>query len=317
MGEIHDVDIEIAAIENLAQSVGSFSGDLERFGVMRALMRGELDDAEQWLQRLLAVAQQHNDRSLLFSYTGQLGVLLGERGRALELSPLLSGTSSEMPQLPVVRMAMAVLYARTNRLSQARVEFEYLAVDDFGVIPDDWNWLGTIALLAEVCVKIGDLDRAPILHRLLAPYAGRSATLGYGDVYYNCVSHYLAILSTALGEMDRARRQFESALRFNRRMGAGVALAYTQVAYARMLLQCEGPYERSQAMELLQVARDTAQSMGLMGLLAEVENADEEANASAAVEITRAIDRRETAIFRREGDVWTLSWGKDRSGSAI
>ncbi|MFZ0678986.1 MAG: hypothetical protein WA447_02410 [Candidatus Binatus sp.] len=311
MGEIHEVDIEIAAIENLAQSVGSLYGDLERFRVMRALMRGELDDAEQWLQRLLAIAQQHNDRSLLFSYTGQLGVLLGERGRGAELSPLLSGTSSEMPQLPVVRMAMAVLYARTNRLAQARVEFEYLAVDNFGVIPDDWNWLGTIALLAEVCVKIGDLDRAPILYRLLAPYAGRSATLGYGDVYYNCVSHYLAMLSTTLGELDRARRQFESALRFNRRMGAGVALAYTQVAYARMLLQCPGADERTQALELLQTARYTAESIGLKGLLAEVEKAGEDATAPATVEITHATDRKETASFCREGDVWTLSWGKD------
>ena len=311
MGEIHEVDIEIAAIENLAQSVGSLYGDLERFRVMRALMRGELDDAEQWLQRLLAIAQQHNDRSLLFSYTGQLGVLLGERGRGAALSPLLSGTSSEMPQLPVVRMAMAVLYARTNRLAQARVEFEYLAVDNFGVIPDDWNWLGTIALLAEVCVKIGDLDRAPILYRLLAPYAGRSATLGYGDVYYNCVSHYLAVLSTALGELDRARRQFESALRFNRRMGAGVALAYTQVEYARMLLQCQGSDERRQALELLQIARDTAESIGLKGLLAEVEKAGEDATAPPAVEITPATYPKETATFRREGDVWTLSWGKD------
>jgi tetratricopeptide (TPR) repeat protein len=311
MGEIHEVDIEIAAIENLAQSVGSYSGDLERFRVMRALMRGELDDAEQWLERLLAIAQQHNDRVLLFSYTGQLGVLLGERGRGAELSPLLTGTSSEMPQLPVVRMAMAVLYARTNRLSQARVEFEYLAVDGFGVIPDDWNWLGTTALLAEVCVKIGDLDRAPILHRLLSPYAGRSATLGYGDVYYNCVSHYLALLSAALGESDRARRQFESALRFNRRMGAGVALAYTQVEYARLLLQCQGSDERRQAVELLQTARDTAESIGLMGLLAEVEKAGEEATAPATVGLTPTSDRKETATFRREGDVWTLSWGRD------
>jgi hypothetical protein len=311
MGEIHEVDAEIAAIENLERSVGSSTGYVERFRAMRALMRGELDDAEEWLDLVFSIAQQRDDRQLLFSYTGQLGVLLGERGRATELSPLLSGTSSEIPQLPVVRMAMALLYARTERIAQARVEFEYLAADDFVMIPEDWNWLGTLAHLAEVCVRLGDLERAPILHRLLAPYAGRSATLGYGDVYYNSISYYLGLLSTAVGEVDRARREFESSLRFNRRMGAGVALAYAQAAYASMLFKCEGSHEHRDATELLRVARETAEPLGLKGLLAEVAKVAEDANLQASNESVPARHDRETASFCREGDVWALSWGKD------
>jgi tetratricopeptide (TPR) repeat protein len=311
MGEIHEVDAEIAAIENIARSVGPSSGYVERFRVMRALMRGELDDAERWLDRLLSIAQQRDDRQLLFTYTGQLGVLLGERERASELSPLLSGTSSEIPQLPVVRMAMALLYARTNRIAQAHVEFEYLAGDDFALIPDDWNWLGTLALLAEVCVRIGDLERAPVLHGLLAPYAGRSGTLGYGDVYYNSISHYLGLLSTALGELDRARREFESSLRFNRRMGAGVALAYTQVAYAHMLLKCDGSHEHRGANELLRVAREIGESLGLKGLLAEVAKAEEDAKIQSSNESVPVSRSKETASFCREGDVWAISWGRD------
>ena len=311
MGEIHEVDAEIAAIENLARSVGSSNGYVERYRAMRALMRGELDEAEQWLDRLLSIAQQRNDRQLLFIYTGQLGVLLGERGRASELSPLLSGTSSEIPQLPVVRMAIALLCARTNRIAQARVEFEYLAADDFALIPDDWNWLGTLALLAEVCVRIGDLERAPILYALIAPYAGHSATLGYGDVYYNSISHYLGILSTSLGELDRARKEFESSQRFNRRMGAGVALAYTQVAYAHMLLKGQGSHEHRDAIELLRVARETADSLGLKGLLTEVAKVAEDANVQASNESLPARRDRETASFCREGDVWAISWGED------
>jgi tetratricopeptide (TPR) repeat protein len=311
MGEIHEVDAEIAAIENVARSIGTSTGYVERFRVMRALMRGEFDDAERWLDRLLVVAQQRDDRQLLFTYTGQLGVLLGERGRAPELSPRLSGTSSEIPQLPVVRMAMALLYARTNRIAQARAEFEYLAADDFAEIPDDWNWLGTLAHLAEVCVRIGDLERAPILYRLLAPYAGRSATLGYGDVYYNCISHYLALISTAVGEFDRARREFESSLRFNRRMGAGVALAYTEAAYASMLVKCQGSDENQHAVELLRRAREAGEGFGLKALLTEIARAAGDGDVQAANDFVPAMHLKVTATFRCEGDVWTLSWGKD------
>jgi tetratricopeptide (TPR) repeat protein len=311
MGEIHEVDAEIAAIENVARSVGPSAGYVERFRAMRALMRGELDDAERWLDRVLSIAQQRDDRQLLFSYTGQLGVLLGERGRASELYPLLSGTSSEIPQLPVVRMAIALLYARTNRVAQARVEFEYLAADDFAMIPEDWNWLGSLAHLAEVCVRIGDLERAPILHRLLAPFAGRSATLGYGDVYYNSVSHYLGLISSVLGESDRARREFESSLRFNRRIGAGVALAYTQVAYADTLLKCQGLHEHREAIELLRAARETAESLDLKGLLTEVAKAAEGSNVQESNDVVPQTDRKDTATFCREGDVWTLTWGED------
>jgi tetratricopeptide (TPR) repeat protein len=311
MGEIHEVDAEIAAIENVTRSIGPPShGYLERFRVMRALMRGELDDAQRWLDRLLTIARERDDRQLLFTHAGQLSALLLERGRASELFPMLSGTSSEVPQLPVVRMAMAVVYARTDRVAQARAEFEYLAAEDFATIPDDWNWLGTLAHLAEVCVKIGELERAPILNRLLGPYAGRGVTLGYGDVYYNSVSHYIALISTALGEFDRARREFEASLRFNRRMGAAVALAYTQAAYGDMLMKGQGFDERRYGADLLRLAREAAEAFGLKALLQEIANStvltDEPAQTNSQL-----VHYSETATFQREGDFWTLSWGKD------
>ena len=311
MGEIQEVDAEIAAIENIARGIGPSTGSVERYRVMRALMRGELDDAERWLARLLPIAQQRDDRQLLFTHAGQLGALLVERGRAPELSPILSGTSSEVPQLPVVRMAMAVMYARTDRIAQARAEFEYLAPDDFAPVPEDWNWLGTLAHLAEVCVRVGDLERMPILYRMLAPYAGRSATLGYGDVYYNSVSHYLALLSVAMGQFDRAQREFESSLRFNRRMGAGVALAYTEAAYAGMLLKGQGSDEHRRAIELLQLAREAAEAFGLKALLKEIATTAGPAGIQESNESEPAMLRSQAATFRREGDVWALAWGED------
>ena len=311
MGEIHEVDAEIAAIGNLIRSVGVPNGDLERYRAMRAMMRGELDDAERWLAREFAIAQQRDDRSLLFTHAGQHCALLVERGRAADLLPILSGTSAEVPQLPSVRTGIAVACARTNRIAQARNEFEYLAADDFAAIPKDWNWLGTIANLTEVCVRIGDLERASILYRMIAPYAGRAVTLGYGDVYCNSACHYLGILSAAMGETDRALREFESSIRFNRRIGACVALGYTQIEYAGVLLRMQGRPETARANEMLGLAREAAETLHLDGLRNELARVTESSTSQTVSYPASRAPRSQVGTFRREGDVWTLLWGEE------
>ncbi len=178
IGEIHDLDRELLAIENLVRVSGKKLGHIERFRTMRALMRGEFADAEQWLGLELKVARERGDTTLLQTYTGQLGQLIGERGDNQNFTSMITGSSSEMPQLPVVRMAVALSYARGGRLTEARTELEYLAAENCAKVPGDWNWLGTVAHLGEVCVRVGHFELADIFHRLLAPYAGRSVTLG-------------------------------------------------------------------------------------------------------------------------------------------
>jgi tetratricopeptide (TPR) repeat protein len=308
LGEIHDVDLEITAIDNLARSSSLATGQLERFRAMRALMRGEFADAENWLARELEIAQRYQDPTLLQTYTGQLGQLLGEKGDTANFASMLTGASAEVPQLPVVRMALALLYARSGRIAEAQTEFDYLAVDNFARIPSDWNWLGTIAHLAEVCVRIEDLERAPVLHRLLLPYAGRAVTLGWGDVYYNAASHYLAILSGLLGEYDRSQVEFEAALRFNRRLGAGPALARTQSWYAQMLVRRNANGDFSRARDVLRSALEAAAAFSMNSIIAEVKALDERIGASQ-LEAPQLSNDLERTIFRRDGDYWTLDWG--------
>jgi tetratricopeptide (TPR) repeat protein len=302
MGEIHEVDAEIAAIENLTRHLDPSAGYVERFKAMRTLMRGEFDEAQRWLALAAEIAQHHQDPILQFGHTGQYGHLLTERGRAEDLLPALTGVEAKIAELPVVRMAVGYVYALCGRLVQARTEFEYLAVDDFARIPDDWNWLGTIAHLSEICVRIGDFERAPILRRILEPYAGRSVTLGWGEVYYNAVSFYLGMLSTELREFDRAQREFEAALRFNRKMGAGPALARAQAAYARMLL-IRGD-SLPQANALIGQARKAAEEFGMRGLLREIEQFEKLGNQLLVTQDADSRSDHQYAVFIREKDVW-------------
>ncbi len=306
MGEIHEVDAEIAAIENIARHDEECVGYVERFKAMRTLMRGEFDEAERWLGLAGEIARRRNNLNILLGYTGQYGHLLTERGPAEQLLPSLVGVTAEIAELPVVRMAVAYVYVVTGRIVQARTEFEYLAVDNFSKIPDDWNWLGTIAHLAVIASRIGEIERASFLHGLIEPYAGRSVTLGWGEVYYNAVSFYLGILSAELCEFDRAQREFEAALRFNRRMGAGPALARTQAEYARMLLKSGN--SRKLANTLITDAHKAAQELGMRSLLEEIEqitklDADRRERGQATTGSTG-----QEAVFARDGDLWKAEW---------
>jgi tetratricopeptide (TPR) repeat protein len=306
IGEIHEVDAEIAAIENIARHDEECAGYVERFKAMRSLMRGEFDEAERWIMLASEIAHRRNDQNFLLGCTGQYGQLLSERGHAEKLLPSLAGVTAEISELPVVRMAVAYVYAMSGRIVQARTEFEYLAVDNFSKIPDDWNWLGTIGHLAVISTRIGDIERASILRGLMEPYAGRSVTLGWGEVYYNAVSFYLGVLSSELCEFDRAQREFEAALRFNRRMGAGPALARTQTEYARMLLKSRNSGKLANT--LLADARKAAQEFGMCSLLEEIEQITKLDGGNHEGGEINSSPAGQEAVFARDGDLWKAEW---------
>ena len=319
IGDIHAVDVEIAAIANLSRRFESSPGDLERYCTMRSLMRGDFAEAAKWLELERAAAESNQDRNLFPTYFAHLGNFLVEQGRAAEVLPIYTGTTSELPQIPVVRMGVATILAEVGKLSQARSELAYLAADDFRQVPHDWNWLATLAYSAQIAVQVGELNTAALLHRLLSPYARRSVTVGWGDVYYNCVSFFLAIVSAALGEFARADNEFEAAIAFDRRMGAGPALARTETAMARMLLTRRGAGDIERAEALLEIARRAAEEFGMAGLLAEISELQKRVPAESDrtqgdTERAQSSDSKDRRVeLVRKGDYWELQ----RAGSTI
>src|SRR6202041_3355457 len=125
----------------------------EHFHVMLALLKGEYESASALLKRLYSIGQRRQDPMVMITYGGQLLALRGDLGspEAGELEPLLKESVAQFPALVSARCGLALLYARAGRESEAKVEFEYLANGDFVSIPKDWNWLGSISMMAEVC----------------------------------------------------------------------------------------------------------------------------------------------------------------------
>jgi hypothetical protein len=80
---------------------------------------------------------------------------------------------------------------------------------------------------------------------------------------FGSVSHYLALLATALDDFDRADAAFAVAAETHARISAPALLACTQTEWARFLLLRRGEGDADRAHDLLTRALDTARTLGL------------------------------------------------------
>jgi hypothetical protein len=110
-----------------------------------------------------------------------------------------------------------------------------------------------MTILTDVAVGLGDARRGERLHELLTPYARQNVVIGLGVVCLGACSRYLGRLAATIGRPAEAREHFEYALEANRRLGATVEHAHTQLDLAILL----GSGRR--ARELAQSAAATAE----------------------------------------------------------
>ena len=232
-----------------------------------ALMGGDLDMSEKLARDALELGQRlgrDNPSAGLFGL--QMFALSRERGKLMELEPLVRMFLRENSLADTWRPGLAVIYAELGRADEARLEFESLAAGDFGDLTQDSLWMCTMTYLVDICVFLGDKPRASILYRLLVRFDGRNVTIGYAVVCYGAISRYLGMLSTTLEKWDDATRHFEAALTMNARMAAWPWVAHTQYQFAMMFLKRSMPGDREHAFALLDVALATARRLGMRAL---------------------------------------------------
>ena len=166
------------------------------------------------------------------------------------------------PARPVFRCVFTHLQMLLGRLPEARGELTALAADDFAAMPFDSEWLYGMSMLAETCIAVGDAESAPVLYRLLLPWAALNAA-DHPEGIRGSVSRYLGLLATAMADWPTAQSHFEAALAMNERMGARPWLAHTQRDYARMLLERAEAGDRERATDLLESATAIYGELGM------------------------------------------------------
>ena len=109
------------------------------------------------------------------------------------------------------RGALALLLHEAGQVEEARGIYEQELEPGPQGLPHGMFWLTRIALLSEMCAKLGDVARAELLYAELAPHASRNVVVAYCS-FWGPVDGYLALLAETAGDPVRAAEHARSAV---------------------------------------------------------------------------------------------------------
>jgi DNA-binding SARP family transcriptional activator len=203
-------------------------------GVFAAL-DGDVARTERFAHEVLEVGRRAEARDALSIHAGMLFMIRRWQGRIGELVADVQSLSAGPYSLAPWRAAHALVLIETGAVEDGRAAYERFG-ERFDGVPQDFMWLGTMALLSEVCAALGDTTGASVLYERLRPLRAHFVQLSY-TACWGSVERYLGLLAGTLGDLDAARSHCEAALRANRTAGAVLLVAATQQQYARWLGQ--------------------------------------------------------------------------------
>ena len=301
-GDVVATDREIEAWAQIAGELRQplYLTDLAMWRATRAIMDGRFADGEEQAQRAVELGQREPDVQPILRHEIQTFLLHFHKG-CLDQLVGRSQPRTGVPATMFQRCARAFVWSETGRQAEARRELSALAKEGFP-LPRDGAWVVSMSLLSAVAAELNDRTSAAQLYELLMPYAGRVGIFAAGLACWGSVSYHLGLLASTLGRVADAIRHYEEAATVHERMGARPFLAWTQLAHARLLLTRDAGARRGEAAALLTSALATARELGMDGLVAKVRRLGLDAAPTAGAQ--EPADGE--AVFRNEGDVWTV-----------
>ena len=158
----------------------------------------------------------------------------------------------------------------------------------------------SVTFAAQLVAGLGAGSAAGQLYQVLLPFAGQAVVSGAAISFRGSVAHYLGMLAAALGRGDEAAAHLEQAAGAHERLGAVPWALRSRYELARLRLA--DPRQRdAAAAELADVGRE-AEKLGMAGLAHDAQAHAGRAGLGPARPVL-------TGVFRREGALWTLSYG--------
>jgi len=256
---------ELARLANeIAQPLYHFYEIL--YSASSAFMEGRFADVEAHI----ASATEIGVRAAIGADGLVNTLLFGVRllqGRLSEISEPIRAFLRDYPAIAGLRVGLAWDDVGRGDVAAARSLVAELTADGLAAIHRDYNWLGTVALLAELAAEIGAADAAADMYQLMLPHRHRQPSVGAGLVPLGSASRYLGLLASLQRRWDDAERHFADALEMNTRMGARAFVAQVEHDVRAMLLRRErGGADRARATELGRRTEEAARAMGMAGL---------------------------------------------------
>jgi class 3 adenylate cyclase len=269
-GRIQEVDREVPIYDR--ESAQLRQPNYKRYALIRLAMKellgGRFENVERLLARFSPETARHGlEPNTLQAFGVVTFALRRDQGQLEGVEDSFRRFVEQYPAVPGWRAGLAVLLMELDRRDEARREFELLAEDDFAAIPEDANWVTTMALLSEVAAYLEDVPRAQWLYDHLLPYADRNIVVGGGWTCHGNCERFLGLLAHTLGRYEAADRHFRAARRANASIGAHPLVAVGRYEHARLLVDRGAPGDRERANDLLGQSLETAYDLGMRALV--------------------------------------------------
>jgi tetratricopeptide (TPR) repeat protein len=261
-----------------------------------ATLDGRFVDAERLAREALELAGQSEYTTYVSRYAQMLAIRWAQ-GRLAELWPEIQDHGERFPWIARWRDALAA--AELGDQEAARRELERHAVRGFGALPRDGFWILHLCGLADACVLVGDARRGLQLYELLLPHAGDNAVY-YSKQPFGPAALRLGKLAALLERWEDAERHFATALGCCEQLCARAIRARVLLEHAQALAARDEGGDRERIATMLEEAARLCEELGMAGLQERV---------AAQRERPSAAPPASDAIFRREGEFWTIAYG--------
>lgn len=312
LGDRQDMDLAIEACDRIARRIGipHYSWKVASAHAMRALLRGEFDDAAAHIEEAERLVSLAGDSS------ARLVLPIQRFGLLRDLRPDLAPS---LPELQAELVKAFVLFPYAEPFVMPRIaSFLYQSGDREGaegILRSDLvrsalasGDRSSVCALGEIAVARQDRDLAEAVHAALAPHREHCSHWGLmGMLWDGPVAWVMALLAASLGRPAEARELLEEALAMAERMQARPLLARIRARLAEQArLEGDARGARRHGDEALALAR----SVGMEALAAAIEAGPRGAAARPEPGAVAPEDRIEMVL---EGEVWRVEFrGRSR-----
>lgn len=277
---------------------------------MHHLSRGEVAAAERYVVEVQQLAALTDDPALWLTLNAHLGGRSRLLHRDAEMRELLANLESSLLNVPDVRFVLGGIGAGVYGLLEDRVgAMKSLAIMNECKVTDEYGAFFD-ALKAEACALVGDLTACRQLRGKLEPRASMHVVGGVVQLTYDGpVLRVLALLDSALGDHEAARRRMLEALATVTRFGFRTWVAQIHYDLGKILRQAGSAKD---AAPHFATAAELAEEIGMPGLVTRARRAADEFDPPLrerphTFSSSSAPDSHPVGIFC-EGDVWRVEY---------
>ncbi len=304
-GDVAAADRALADYTALAEKLGEprHLWHVPIIGAARAIIDGRFADARLLSAEGARLGALAEEPLAIQFHAIQLGLLHTFEGDPEEMLPLVRRMVGEYPAIPAWRLALVSFLVEADRIDEARTEYQPIVARGFDGIPRDTNWLVGVSRIGESAARLGDQAACHDLLDRLAGFAGEVVVVGRAAACNGPVDRCLGLMAEAVGDHRRAIGHYGDSLAISERMGERPIRAETRLHLGRTLLGRDGKGDRDEAFEVLSLALEEGQELGMRKLVERVVRLRLEAQGVAGVDANASIDSVATAVADERPDL--------------